>query len=47
VEYSCKYSPEDFAALAGKAGLAIAHEWTDPQGMFAVYYLVRAGARVA
>ncbi|GAB2808768.1 L-histidine N(alpha)-methyltransferase [Dyella kyungheensis] len=47
VEYSCKYSPEDFAALAGKAGLAVAHEWTDPQGMFAVYYLVRAGARGA
>lgn len=47
VEYSCKYSPEDFAALAGKAGLAVAHEWTDPQAMFAVYYLVRAGARGA
>ncbi|MET3651332.1 L-histidine N(alpha)-methyltransferase [Dyella japonica] len=47
VEYSCKYSPEDFAALAGKAGLAVTHEWTDPQGMFAVYYLMRAGAHVA
>lgn len=47
VEYSCKYSPEDFAALAGKAGLSIAHEWTDPDGLFAVYYLVRTGARAA
>ncbi|MDR3445924.1 MULTISPECIES: L-histidine N(alpha)-methyltransferase [Dyella] len=47
VEYSCKYSPEDFAVLAAKAGLAIAQGWTDPQGMFAVYYLVRATARVA
>jgi dimethylhistidine N-methyltransferase len=43
VEYSCKYSPEDFAALAGRAGLAVRHAWTDPQGMFGVQYLVRAG----
>lgn len=43
VEYSCKYSHEDFAALAAKAGLDVAHAWTDPQEMFAVYYLVRAG----
>jgi dimethylhistidine N-methyltransferase len=43
VEYSCKYSHEDFAALAAKAGLEVAHAWTDPQEMFAVYYLVRAG----
>jgi len=47
VEYSCKYSPEDFAALASKAGLSVTHGWTDPDGMFAVYYLVRAGARPA
>ena len=45
VEYSCKYSHEDFAALAGKAGLEVAHAWSDPQDMFAVYYLVRAGSR--
>ncbi|RDI97961.1 L-histidine N(alpha)-methyltransferase [Dyella solisilvae] len=44
VEYSCKYSQDDFAALASKAGLDVAHAWTDPSGMFAVYYLVRAGA---
>lgn len=45
VEYSCKYSHDDFATLAGKAGLDVAQSWTDPQNMFAVYYLVRAGAR--
>ncbi|WP_114238190.1 L-histidine N(alpha)-methyltransferase [Dyella sp. C9] len=45
VEYSCKYSPADFAALAGKAGLEVIRAWTDPQGMFAVYYLMRAGTR--
>ena len=44
VEYSCKYSPEDFAALAARAGLDVAHAWTDPEQMFAVYYLVRKGA---
>jgi dimethylhistidine N-methyltransferase len=47
VEYSCKYSQADFAALAAKAGLEIAHEWTDPRDMFAVYYLVRAGTKVS
>lgn len=45
VEYSCKYSPEDFAMLAVKAGLEVACSWTDPEEMFAVYYLVRAGAK--
>jgi dimethylhistidine N-methyltransferase len=45
VEYSCKYSPADFAALAARAGLEIMQEWTDPLGMFAVYYLVRAGTK--
>ncbi|WP_243039753.1 L-histidine N(alpha)-methyltransferase [Dyella sedimenti] len=44
VEYSCKYSHEDFDALAGKAGLEVARAWTDPEAMFAVYYLVRAGS---
>jgi dimethylhistidine N-methyltransferase len=45
VEYSCKYSPADFAALAAKAGLEVMQQWTDPLGMFAVYYLVRAGTK--
>ena len=44
VEYSCKYSLEDFAALAARAGLAVQRVWTDPQRMFSVQYLVRAGA---
>ena len=42
VEYSCKYSLADFAALAEKAGLAVLRVWTDPQQMFSVQYLVRA-----
>ncbi|HUW53958.1 MAG TPA: L-histidine N(alpha)-methyltransferase [Rhodanobacter sp.] len=43
VEYSCKYSLDDFAALAARAGLAVQHAWTDPGRMFSVQYLVRAG----
>ncbi|MGB5850783.1 MAG: L-histidine N(alpha)-methyltransferase [Rhodanobacter sp.] len=46
VEYSCKYSLEDFAALADKAGLAVQRVWTDPQRMFSVQYLVRAALRM-
>ncbi len=42
VEYSCKYSLEDFAALAARAGLAVVRVWTDTQQMFSVQYLVRA-----
>jgi uncharacterized SAM-dependent methyltransferase len=42
VEYSCKYSLDEFAALAEKAGLAVMRVWTDPQQMFSVQYLVRA-----
>ncbi len=45
VEYSCKYSLDEFAALADKVGLAVQHVWTDPQQMFSEQYLVRAGAR--
>ncbi|WNL47483.1 L-histidine N(alpha)-methyltransferase [Dyella sp. BiH032] len=41
VEYSCKYSPEDFAAMAGKAGLEVARVWLDPEGLFSLQYLVR------
>jgi dimethylhistidine N-methyltransferase len=46
VEYSCKYSPEDFAALAARAGLAIQQVWTDAERMFSVQYLVRASTLV-
>ena len=44
VEYSCKYSLEDFAALAAKAGLKVQQVWTDSEQMFSVQYLVRASA---
>lgn len=44
VEYSCKYSLEDFAALAARAGLAVRRVWTDAERMFSVQYLVRASA---
>jgi dimethylhistidine N-methyltransferase len=42
VEYSCKYSLEDFAALAATAGLAVRQVWFDPQRMFSLQYLTRA-----
>ncbi|WP_430390735.1 L-histidine N(alpha)-methyltransferase [Dyella sp. 20L07] len=45
VEYSCKYSAADFAALANKAGLEVVRSWTDPEAMFAVYYLMRTGTK--
>ena len=42
VEYSCKYSQEDFAAMAAKAGLRVTRSWTDSQQWFAVQMLERA-----
>jgi dimethylhistidine N-methyltransferase len=44
VEISCKYSLEDIAALAGKAGLEVLRVWLDPEQKFSVQYLVRAGS---
>ncbi|WP_250623759.1 L-histidine N(alpha)-methyltransferase [Pinirhizobacter soli] len=41
VEYSCKYSLEDFAELADKAGLRVGHVWFDAEKQFSVQYLVR------
>ena len=38
-EYSYKYGPDDFAALAGQAGLARVDCWTDPDRLFSVQYL--------
>jgi len=38
-EYSYKYSPEDFAALAERAGLHVSKVWTDPDQLFSVQYL--------
>jgi dimethylhistidine N-methyltransferase len=45
VEYSCKYSLEDFAELAASAGLAVQHVWTDPEGLFSLQHLTRAGVK--
>lgn len=42
VEYSCKYSLEDFAALAGRAGLTVKQVWTDAENLFSLQLLVRA-----
>ncbi|GAB2569479.1 L-histidine N(alpha)-methyltransferase [Dyella jejuensis] len=42
VEYSCKYSLEEFAALATLAGLAVQQIWLDPEGLFSLQYLTRA-----
>jgi dimethylhistidine N-methyltransferase len=44
VEYSCKYSLEDFAALAAMAGLTVQHVWTDPAGLFSLQHLTRSNA---
>ncbi|HTV85858.1 MAG TPA: L-histidine N(alpha)-methyltransferase [Dyella sp.] len=44
VEYSCKYSLEDFAALAAIAGLTVQHVWMDAQGLFSLQYLTRSSA---
>jgi dimethylhistidine N-methyltransferase len=42
VEYSCKYSLQDFASLAATAGLAVHHVWFDPERLFSLQYLTRA-----
>jgi dimethylhistidine N-methyltransferase len=39
-EYSHKYSIEEFARLAGTAGLSLHREWTDSDKNFAVLHLV-------
>jgi len=38
-EFSYKYTVEEFAALAGQAGLTVRRLWTDPLGLFSVQYL--------
>jgi dimethylhistidine N-methyltransferase len=38
-EYSYKYSPKDFVALAENAGLEPTDTWTDPGRLFSVQYL--------
>ncbi|MEO5560555.1 MAG: L-histidine N(alpha)-methyltransferase [Dokdonella sp.] len=42
VEYSCKYSLDDFSRLAQKAHLRVERHWTDEQQQFAVVYLLPA-----
>ncbi len=43
-EYSYKYSPNDFAGLAERAGLCVKRLWTDAKGWFSVQWLtVQAG----
>lgn len=37
-EYSCKHTPEGFAALARKAGFAFEKLWTDDAQLFGVFY---------
>jgi dimethylhistidine N-methyltransferase len=38
-EYSYKYDPEQFAALARQAGLVVVNVWTDPCRLFSLQYL--------
>jgi uncharacterized SAM-dependent methyltransferase len=45
-EFSYKYEPEEFAAFADQAGLAVIDVWMDPRRMFSVQYLaLRQSAR--
>src|ERR1043166_4042622 len=39
-EFSYKYAPEEFAALAGKAGFEFVQTWTDDARLFGVFYFV-------
>jgi uncharacterized SAM-dependent methyltransferase len=38
-ENSYKYTPERFLALARQTGFGAARLWTDPQGLFGVFFL--------
>lgn len=42
-ENSYKYELEQFAALAGSAGLGLVEVWTDPERLFSVQYLEALG----
>ena len=39
-EYSYKYSPDEFATFAAKAGFNFVHMWTDDARLFGVFYFV-------
>lgn len=42
-EFSYKYSPEEFAALAGKVGFQFIRMWTDDARLFGLFYFSCAG----
>ena len=44
-EFSYKYAPEEFAALAGKAGFEFAKMWTDDARLFGVFYFTCSQGR--
>ena len=44
-EYSYKYSPDEFAAFAAKAGFNFVRMWTDEAGLFGVFYFVTATSK--
>jgi uncharacterized SAM-dependent methyltransferase len=41
-EYSYKYAPDEFAALAAKTGFNFVRMWTDEARLFGVFYFVTA-----
>jgi len=41
-EYSYKYTPDEFATFAAKAGFNFVRMWTDEAGLFGVFYFVTA-----
>ena len=41
-EYSYKYTPEEFAALAAEAGFNFVRMWTDKADLFGVFCFVTA-----
>ena len=41
LEYALKFTPRDFAELAGQAGFDVRQVWTDPEALFSVQYLTR------
>ena len=41
-EFSYKYAPDEFAALAAKAGFNFVRMWTDDARLFGVFYFVTA-----
>ncbi len=44
-EFSYKHTVEGFAALAATAGFQLAHVWTDPEKLFAVFHFITRCSR--